>query len=140
MSPTKATETYNAIKGFLKGWKLTENCRILCRNFYFEDYPMAVQYLKEIAKIDALTTKNCPSFHVTKGELLRLDLYSASLDGLSQVDFELAMRINELITDEYGLIEINDMNDYKNEVQQVRFKRESDKIQKLLKEQETTKK
>ncbi len=44
--------------------------------------------------MDTLTTKNCPSFHLTKGELLKVELYSPSLDGLSQIDFELAMKIN----------------------------------------------
>ena len=134
MSPETAQSTYKALKDFLQGWKLTSPYRMLIRDFYFEDYPLAVQYLKEIAKIDALSTKNCPSFHIEKGELLRIELYSASLEGLSQIDFELAMRINELKTGEFSLIEIQDVKDYKKEVQMVRFKREGERIQKELKE------
>ncbi len=134
MSPETAQKTYNALKDFLQGWKLNDPYRMLIRDFYFEDYPLAVQFMKEIAKIDALSTKNCPSFHLEKGELLRIELYSASLEGLSQIDFELAMRINELKTGEFSLIEIQNVKDYKKEVQMVRFKREGERIQKELKE------
>jgi hypothetical protein len=27
---------------------------------------MGVQFIKDIAKMDVLTTRNCPSFHLTK--------------------------------------------------------------------------
>lgn len=110
MAESTAHSTFSGLREFLQGWKLKENSRRLIKDFYFEDYPLAIQFLKEIAKIDALVTKNCPSFHVEKGELLKLELYSPSLDGLSQVDFELAMRINGINTKEYGLIEINDVS------------------------------
>lgn len=139
MPPETAKSTFNSIRDFLIGWNLNESCKALCRNYYFEDYPLAIQFLKEIAKIDALTTKNCPSFHVEKGELLKLELYSPSLAGLSQIDFELAMRINGLKSEEFGLIEITDLNNYKDEVKMLKFKRESAKIQKALKEDENIK-
>ena len=136
MSENKAKQTYSALKDFLIGWKLISSSRRLIRLFYFEDYPLAIEFLREIAKIDCLTTRNCPSFHVEKGELLKLELYSASLDGLSQVDFELAMRINGLKLEDFSLIEISDEGNYKDEVKQKRFERESKKIQKELQAQE----
>lgn len=116
MEENTAKNTLAALKEFLGGWNLCSAGRRLVRNFYFEDYPLAIQFLKEIAKIDALSTKNCPSFHVEKGELLKLELYSPSLDGLSQVDFELAMRINALKLEEFALIEINNLERYFNKL------------------------
>lgn len=136
MSETKAKETFSVLRDFLFGWKLASGARRLIRVFYFEDYPLAIEFLKEIAKIDSLTTRNCPSFHVEKGELLKLELYSASLDGLSQVDFELAMRINGMKFNDFSLIEIEDEKNYKDEARRRRFERESEKIQRELKSQE----
>ncbi len=77
---------------------------------------MGVQFIKDIAKMDALSTKNSPSFSVSNGEILKLELYSPPLKGLSQVDFELAMNINRMNLDEYFLIPINNIKDYKQEV------------------------
>ena len=37
--------------------------------------------------MDVLTTKNCPSFHLTKGEILKIELYSPPISGLSSLDF-----------------------------------------------------
>ena len=136
MSGSKAQETFKTLKDFLSGWKLSNDFRRLNRVFYFEDYTLAIEFLREIAKIDCLSTRNCPSFHVEKGELLRLELYSASLNGLSQVDFELAMRINGLKLGLFSLIEIDDERNYKEEIRKKRFERESAKIQQDLKSQE----
>ena len=50
------------------------------------------------------------------GDLLRLELYSASLKGLSKVDFELAMHINKIKFDDYEVIPIEDEKNYRAEV------------------------
>ena len=62
-----------------------ENINLLIKkkNKKNKDYLMAIKFLNEIAKMDALTTKNCPSFHIEKGELLKIELYSPPLNGLS---------------------------------------------------------
>ncbi len=64
-------------------------------------------------KIDSLGHKNCPSLHVINGDLLVLEFYSASLDGLSQVDFDLALAVNRIDLAPYHLIPIHDVNDYR---------------------------
>lgn len=37
--------------------------------------------------MDVLTTKNCPSFHLTRGEILKIELFSSPINGLSSLDF-----------------------------------------------------
>ena len=49
-------------KQFLEGWQVNEEHTRLFKLFYARDYLMAVQFIKDIAKMDALETKNCPSF------------------------------------------------------------------------------
>jgi pterin-4a-carbinolamine dehydratase len=134
LDPETVSSILETIKPFVKGWKLNESSTILYRYFFTEDYPMGVQFIKEIAKIDALSTKNCPSFQMIGGEILKLELYSPPLKGLSQLDFQLAMSINKLNFDEFFLIPLESLENYRAEVQSIRFKRQSDDIQRKLRE------
>lgn len=54
MAPEKVQQTFSQLKEFLEGWKIGEESRSLYRHFYMEDYLMGVQFVKDIAKIDAL--------------------------------------------------------------------------------------
>lgn len=73
---------------------------------------------------------------VTKGEILQLQLYSLDLKGLSLVDFQLAMRINNLDSSKFDLLELKDEKNYRKEVSKVKMQRESKKIQQQLAEEE----
>lgn len=53
--------------------------------------------------------------------MLTLELYSISLQGLSMIDFHLAMRINNINHLEYYLMAIKDENNYKKEVNKMRM-------------------
>ena len=88
-----------------------------------EDYPSAVKFISKVAEMDSVSTRNSPSFNLQRGELLTVELYSPPLNGLSQVDFELAININRMSFDEYFLIPISDLTNYMREVQKVRFAR-----------------
>ncbi|KAL4439509.1 hypothetical protein ABPG74_003911 [Tetrahymena malaccensis] len=132
LAPQKVEQIKNSISDFVKGWNLNEDKTRLIRYFYIEDYIMAVQFLKDVAKIDALNFQNCPSFSLQKGELLTLELYSPPLNGLSQLDFQLAMKINEMNLDEYFLIPIEKPEDYKRQVQMAKMKKQNELIQKQL--------
>lgn len=52
------------------------------------------------------------------------------------VDFQLAMRINNLNHSKYGLLELEDETNYKKEFNKVRMQRESKRIQAMLAEDE----
>ena len=68
-------EMYKINEKFLNDWKISEDARKIYRYYYTEDYPSAVQFIKEVAKIDVLSTKNCPSFHLTDVDFLFRDKY-----------------------------------------------------------------
>ena len=95
-----------------------------------------VDFLGEMIRIDAENTRNCPSFKMEQGELLTIEVYSPKLGGLSQIDFELAMKINTISCEAFGLIEVKNREKYKEEVNLVRFTRESEKIQNQLSKEE----
>jgi len=77
---------------------------------------LAVEFIKEMAKIDALSTRNTPSFSIKSGEILKLKLYSPSLQGLSMVDFQLAMAINRMSFEKFSLFSITNLQNFRKEV------------------------
>lgn len=58
----------------IEGWKPTPDFLRLNRHFFTEDFAAGVAFVKEVARIDSLSTKNCPGFHYRGGELLTLEL------------------------------------------------------------------
>ena len=52
------------------------------------------------------------------------------------VDFQLAMRINNIPFSPYQMLELKDVNNYKKEVSKVKMAREAERIQKVLAEDE----
>jgi pterin-4a-carbinolamine dehydratase len=47
---------YETTKEFITGWKIDENHKKLYRNFFCEDYPSGIQFIKDIARMDAEQT------------------------------------------------------------------------------------
>ena len=52
MAQNKANETMRSLEGFLQGWKLMEDGRKLVKYYYTEDYPLSVEFLREIVQMD----------------------------------------------------------------------------------------
>ena len=69
--------------------------------------------MQKVAEVDNLKDRNCPSMHIEKGDLLWLEIYSPSLDGLSQIDFQLAVEIQKINEQDYHLIAVSDKTNYK---------------------------
>ncbi len=100
--------------------------------FYARDYLMAVQFVKDIAKMDALSTRNCPSFELKGGDFVKIELYSPQLDGLSQIDFQIAMEINTMKLDEYFLGPVDKEKNYRSEAKLKMRDQESSEMQAKL--------
>ena len=60
---------------------------------------------------------------------MTLEAYSPSLNGLSMVDFEVAMNINQMKFSDYYLIEVKDLANYKGEVTAHKMRVQSKLIQ-----------
>lgn len=77
------------------GWKLTEDARGIFRSYELKDFNAAVAMVNAIAKI-AETEGHHPDLHLTGYKRLRVDLSTHAVGGLSENDFILAAKINEL--------------------------------------------
>jgi pterin-4a-carbinolamine dehydratase len=128
-------QVHATIKPFIEGWKLNDKYTMLYRAFWGQDYMKMMNFIQEIAKMDSLSTKNNPNFVMKQGELLRIELYSASLGGLSQIDFQLAMNINRMEFDDYFVIPVEDEVNYRREVRMKKNERQSLNIQQMLSQQ-----
>src|ERR1700684_2063135 len=90
LDPNKARE---ALKN-LDGWQLTDDHKMLYREFILHDFMCALNLIDRIAVI-AEDEKHHPDLHLTQYRNLRVGLTSHDLGGLSEKDFIVARKINE---------------------------------------------
>ena len=90
--------TRDESNGYLKdvpNWKLTEDARGICREFQTKNFMAAVGLINKVAAI-AEGEDHHPDIHLTGYRKLRIDLTTHAIGGLSENDFILAAKINEL--------------------------------------------
>ena len=92
--PERVQAFYDNLKGEIEGWKISEDYKMLYRYYYCEDYLAGLTMIKIIGEVDGGSTQNLPNVHFTNGNLLKVELISHPIKGISQVDFELATRLN----------------------------------------------
>lgn len=77
------------------GWRLSSDGKTISRDFVMKNFMAAVTLINGIAKI-AEQENHHPDIHLTGYRKLRVDLSTHAMDGLSENDFILAAKINEL--------------------------------------------
>ena len=88
---------YNEVKKYLKEvkkWKLVNNK--MERNFIFKDFKDAIKFVNKVADI-AEEQKHHPDILVYSWNKVRLTIYTHSINGLSENDFDLASKINKVL-------------------------------------------
>jgi 4a-hydroxytetrahydrobiopterin dehydratase len=79
----------------LRHWKLSENGKIISRQWKLKDFAQAVQLLNACAEI-AEQEQHHPDLHLTGYRWLSVDLTTHAIDGLSENDFIVASKIDSL--------------------------------------------
>ena len=85
-------------KGYLRElpeWVLTPDGRSISRQYLMKDFLAAVRFIEHIAEI-AESEDHHPDLHLTGYRKLRVDLSTHAIGGLSENDFILAAKIEEL--------------------------------------------
>ncbi len=77
------------------GWQLTKDNKTITRGLVTKNFITAVNFINNIAMI-AESENHHPDIHLTDYRKLRIDLSTHALGGLSENDFILAAKINEL--------------------------------------------
>src|SRR5476651_2600899 len=79
----------------LDGWQLTEDHKMIYREFILQDFIAAIDLIDQIALI-AEGEKHHPDIHLTQYRNLRVALTTHDVGGLSQKDFTVALKIKDL--------------------------------------------
>ncbi len=79
----------------LKGWNLSPDARIIWVDYLMKDFLSAVNFIRQIAKI-AEKEDHHPDIHLTGYRRLKIELSTHAIGGLSENDFILAAKINQL--------------------------------------------
>ena len=91
LTADKATESLKN----LDGWQLTEDHKMIYREFILQDFMAAIDLIDRIALI-AEDEKHHPDIHLTQYCNLRIGLTTHDVGGLSQKDFTVALKIKDL--------------------------------------------
>ena len=92
----------------------------LTRGFFFKNIYSAVEFLKDLYEIDALTTKQIPNTAIKDQDLVLIELHTPQLKGLSYRDLELATIIDGFDFEKYKLVPLEDVQNYKRVIRQIK--------------------
>lgn len=82
----------------IEGWKMDSSGKIISREWVMKNFSSAVEFIHSIAEV-AESENHHPDVHLTNYRHLRVDLSTHALNGLSENDFIVAAKINELFAE-----------------------------------------
>jgi len=90
--------TKEEAQNFLKqtpDWQLSDDSKQISRTYKTKNFVTAVDFIRRVANI-AEADNHHPDIHLTGYRNLRIDLSTHAIGGLSENDFIVAAKINEL--------------------------------------------
>lgn len=79
----------------IQGWVLSEDAKYLARDYRVKNFRIACQFIQHIADL-AEAEDHHPDIHLTGYRNVKIVLSTHAIGGLSQNDFILAAKINEI--------------------------------------------
>jgi len=89
-----ATQARKLLKD-ISGWHLINECKMIYRDFVIQDFMAAIDLINRIAQI-AQEENHHPNIHLTDYRKLRVELSTHDVGGLSEIDFNVARKVNDL--------------------------------------------
>lgn len=80
----------------VKGWDVLEDDKKISRDFSFKDFKAALEFINQVGKI-AEKEGHHPDIYLHGWNKVRFDLSTHAIGGLSENDFIMAAKINELL-------------------------------------------
>jgi len=77
------------------GWEITEDGKWIHHDYVTKNFVAAVEFINKVAEV-AEAEDHHPDIHLTGYRKLRIDLSTHAIGGLSENDFIVAAKINEL--------------------------------------------
>ena len=109
-------------------WVPNEDFTRLTRSFYLHNIFMAVEFIKDIYEMDSQTTQQIPNIAIVNQDLVRVELYTPELKGLSFRDFELASIVDSFDLKKYNLTPLAGEKGYKKVIRRMRLDQDNQSI------------
>jgi 4a-hydroxytetrahydrobiopterin dehydratase len=93
--PPAAVEEAQRLLQELRGWQLRDDGTCIRREWVAEDFQAAIEFFNRVAEL-AEQEGHHPDLHLTGYRNFAVELTTHAIDGLSENDFILAAKINEL--------------------------------------------
>jgi 4a-hydroxytetrahydrobiopterin dehydratase len=91
LGPSQAKEQLRQIEG----WQMGQDGKSISKEYITKNFMAAISFIQKIAEI-AEAENHHPDIHLTGYRKLRIDLSTHAIGGLSENDFIVAAKINEL--------------------------------------------
>ena len=91
VSPEVARQLLNS----LPGWEITAGGKAIQRQWVVKNFVAGMTFLKQVADV-AEQEQHHPDVHLTGYRIVRIELTTHAIGGLSENDFILAAKINDL--------------------------------------------
>ena len=106
-------------------WLLSEDNTRLHRFWYLQNIFCAVEFVKDIYSADAITTQQLPNVSIVDQDLVKVELHTSALKGLSYRDFTLAAVIDAFdFENKYRLIPLEKEQGYKKVIRHMKIEEE----------------
>jgi 4a-hydroxytetrahydrobiopterin dehydratase len=92
--PPLSQKEANELLKEVYGWTLIDNARLLVKSFRFEDFVTAMKFVNKVAEV-AEEEGHHPDFTISYSDV-GVELTTHAIDGLSENDFILAAKIDEI--------------------------------------------
>jgi 4a-hydroxytetrahydrobiopterin dehydratase len=93
--PALSSEQAQALLANVRGWELADDGRRIRRRWVVRNFPAGIDFIDRIA-IVAEEQGHHPDVHLEGYRNVTIELWTHAINGLSENDFILAARINEL--------------------------------------------
>ena len=90
---------------------------------------MAVEFVKDVYEMDAETTKQIPNISILEQDLVKIDLHTKDLKGLSFRDLELASIIDSFDFEKYKLLPLEREKGYKKIIRKMKLDEQNKSIE-----------
>lgn len=97
VDPYSRDEAVDQLKK-LSGWKLTDDGQRIRKEWTAKHFMAAMKFFNEVAEV-AETDQHHPDLHLTQYRKVAIELWTHAIGGLSENDFILAAKIDELPID-----------------------------------------
>ncbi len=94
VDPLTESEAHKLLPQLEAGWMLIDGGRMLAKSFTFENFVQTMEFVNKIVKV-AEEEQHHPDFSISYNNL-SVELMTHAIDGLSENDFILAAKIDEL--------------------------------------------